>query len=58
MAKEVEKKTEEKRFIMTEISTQTMPVIRDNETGEEFDGMTAMCRIMNDISYIRKSIAN
>jgi len=53
---ETEKKTEE-RFVLDEVPTQVEPVIRDTENNEVYNLLTALCKIMNDISIIKKSIA-
>ena len=52
----IEKKTEE-RFVLDEVPTQFEPVIKDTKNDEVYSLLTALCKIMNDISVIKKSIA-
>jgi hypothetical protein len=53
-----EKKVEKKdRFVVTEIATQTAPVIMDTETQERYDIHFAICRIMNDLTDLKKQLA-
>ena len=51
-----EEKVEDKkqRFEITEVATQTTPVIKDNETGEMYNELTILCKLSNDINELKK----
>ena len=54
MEKEVKEK--EQRYEITEIATQTAPVIKDNESEEVYNEITILCKIANDIEALKKQL--
>lgn len=55
MAKE-EVKEKKARFEVTEITTQTAPVIKDNEKEEYYNELTMLCYLANKIEKIEKQV--
>lgn len=60
MAKEELKVKEEvkeakKKFELTEIPTQTMPVIKDDD-GNIYNELTILCKLANDIHELKRSL--
>jgi len=51
----VEKK-ETPRFEITEVATQTAPVIKDTESEDIYNELTAICKIMNDVEKLKKGL--
>jgi len=55
--KEIKKKAEAKdRYEVTEIATQTAPVIKDNNTEEIYNEITILCKIANDMEALKKQL--
>lgn len=59
MAEEKEEKPKKAkdRFEVIEITTQTAPVIKDNESEEIYNELTALCKVMNDVIEIKKNLS-
>ena len=55
---EENKKQEEKkqRYEVIEVSTQSVPMIHDAETNEQFDVSIAVCKILNGIEEIKNQV--
>lgn len=53
---EKESKKGKVRFEVTEVATQTGPAIRDNETEEVLDVHIAICKILNELTDLKKQL--
>ena len=53
---EEEQQEKKERYELTDIATETAPVIRDNETEAVYNELTILCRLANDIAAIKKNI--
>lgn len=57
-----EEKTEEKKeekkekYVVSEVATQTSPVILNTENKEQMDVTTAIAKLLNDVEYIKKKL--
>lgn len=49
-------KEDKKSFEVVEFSTKSEPRIKDNETNEIYTKEEAICKILNDIKEIKKSV--
>jgi len=56
MAKEKEEEAKEtkERYEVTEVATQTTPVIKDNKSEEIYNELTILCKIANDLEALKK----
>ena len=55
--KETEEKQEKKeKYIVEEIPTQTAPVIKDTETGDQYTLETALAKVLNNQERILKGL--
>ena len=43
-------------FEVVEVATQTDMLIQNSKTGEKFNLFTAVCKLMNDVDEIKKSL--
>ena len=49
-------KEDKKAFEVVEVSTKSETRIKDNETNETYTKEEAICKILNDIREIKKSV--
>lgn len=54
MPKEEKKK---EKYEVKDIATQTEPYIVDNESGDAITVTQAICKVMNDVETIKKSLS-
>jgi hypothetical protein len=52
--KPVIKKKSKLKFVISEVPTQTQPVIMNKNTGEVFTELTMLCKLANEINEIKK----
>jgi len=43
-------------FVVAEVPTQTDLIIQNSKTGEQYNALTILCKIANDIDEIKKSL--
>jgi len=51
---EEESNEEESRYIVESMPTETIPVIKDKETGKRYDSMGSLRKILEEINELRK----
>jgi len=51
--KETKEEKKKERFVISEVPTQTRPVIVDTKINQAYDELTMLCKIANDIEEIK-----
>lgn len=54
---EKKEKKEKEKFVVTEIATQTAPIIKDTSAEDKyFNELTALCEILNKLEKIERGM--